>query len=211
MAPTSEFPVHESISVESGVTIYRTDQWWKAAVKYSIDEGEPVVAIYLWLNDDGEWKRKQKYTINSKEDWLVDKTLVEHYLPEEDIREDLTEDFPVSDYYNVAVGETVMKTEDWWKAVVVIDRKGSYECHEVIIYLWQNVDDSWRRRQKYSIKRPRDWADDRLAVEELLELEDEYPVESLPNLTDIGESPIVSIAKELGIELKEGDPSNLVN
>lgn len=205
MAPLADYPVHESRTVLEAVDIYRTDEWWKAAIRYTINDNDPEVAIYLWHRDDGEWTQKNKYTIKSTEAWLMDRELVEAYLPERSAKAGRPDSFPVSDYYHVAAGETVVKTDEWWKAIVVVDRKGTYDTHEVIIYLWQLTDGGWSRRQKYAIKRPSDWADDRLAVEELLDLDVEEPsLEGESSRMVSGESPIVAMAKELGIHV-EGD------
>ena len=75
---------------------------------------------------------------------------------------------PVSDYYEVAAGETVFRSDDWWKAIVRISKKGSYETEEVMIYLWQETDGDWRRRQKYTIKSEERWQQEAEVVESIL-------------------------------------------
>ena len=164
---SQDFPVHPELTVHSGQTIYRSDEWWKAAVLQSFDGGDPEIAIYLWHLDD-EWTRKNKYQVKTADAWNEDQTRIKQYLAADgDSVEDQTE-FPVSDYYRISHGETVFKTDRWWKAIVTISQKGSYETQEVIIYLWQNTDSTWRRRQKYAIKDADDWEADRRAVDELL-------------------------------------------
>lgn len=178
------FPVHSSIDVHSGNTIYRTNDWWKAAVLHSYDGGEPEIAIYLWHSDD-DWSRKNKYHVKTAEAWESDKKLIEQYLSNEGQPTESQEDFPVSDYYRVTQGETVFQTDGWWKVILAIDQKGSYETHEVIFYLWQRVDGDWRRRQKYAIKNLGDWEDDRQAVDAIV---DEKTTESARNQETLEET-----------------------
>jgi hypothetical protein len=165
---STRYPVHPDVTVHSGETIYRTDDWWKAAVTHSYGDSDPELAIYLWHRDD-DWSRKNKYHVKTAEAWHEDKDRIEQYLEENGQPVDDQSAFPVSDYYNLSEAETVFQTDDWWKAIVSIDQKGSYDTHEVIIYLWQQVDGDWRRRQKYAIKNLDDWSDDRDAVDALLD------------------------------------------
>jgi hypothetical protein len=165
---STRYPVHPDVTVHSGETIYRTDDWWKAAVTHSYGDSDPELAIYLWHRDD-DWSRKNKYHVKTAEAWHEDKDRIEQYLEENGQPVDDQSSFPVSDYYNLSEAETVFQTDDWWKAIVSIDQKGSYDTHEVIIYLWQQVDGDWRRRQKYAIKNLDDWSDDRDTVDALLD------------------------------------------
>lgn len=165
---STRYPVHPDVTVHSGETIYRTDDWWKAAVTHSYGDSDPELAIYLWHRDD-DWSRKNKYHVKTAEAWHEDKDRIEQYLEENGQPVDDQSVFPVSDYYNLSQAETVFETDGWWKAIVSIDQKGSYDTHEVIIYLWQQVDEDWRRRQKYAIKNLDDWSDDRNTVDSLLD------------------------------------------
>jgi hypothetical protein len=63
-----KFPVHEVIKVIEGVNIYRTEKWWKAAL-LTESYGKRQVTVYQWLKRDEQWKRKQKMSITSKEEW----------------------------------------------------------------------------------------------------------------------------------------------
>jgi hypothetical protein len=74
----------------------------------------------------------------------------------------------VSDYYEVGAGETVFQSGGWWKAILKIIQKGSYETEEIMMYLWQETDDEWRRRQKYTIKDEESWRDEIAAVESVI-------------------------------------------
>lgn len=169
MTTERAYPVHPTVEVHSGETIYRTDTWWKAAVSHSYKESDSKeIAIYLWHHDGDDWSRKNKYHVKAVDAWQSDRALITEYLHEQGKTPDDPAELPVSDYYHVAQGETVFKTDDWWKAIVGIDKKGSYDTHEVIIYLWQNTDKGWKRRQKYAVKDIDDWEDDFKAVESLL-------------------------------------------
>lgn len=203
------YPVHSSINVESSKDIYETDDWWKAAVRYSTKQNEEwIIAIYLWHDGSDGWTRKNKYNIKSTEAWQMDVELIESYLSTHPHDMGSPPELPVSDYYSLAAGETILKTEDWWKAIVVIDQKGNWETFEVIIYLWQKSEGKWRRRQKYAIKDEADWLDDRDAVNALLRDVSSQSIPTrrtkvdrdTPEDIDLKDSPVVQIAHELGID-----------
>jgi len=174
------FPVDNSLKILDGKTIYRTDEWHRAAVLYTTKQADPAdydpdIAIYLWHKRDGSWVRKQKYTINSVGGWEDDVAVLERlfdaFRDGESVSgefENPNEELPVSDYYNVAAGVTVFKTKQWWKAGVVVDEKGDYETTEVFLYVWQHYDGEWKLRQKYSVKELSDWERDAEALDPLL-------------------------------------------
>jgi len=165
---SEEYPVSDSLRVVDGQTIYRTDDWWKAFVSYQYEDrqGSDSIdrAVYLWHNDDGEWKRKQKYLVRSRETWIADREYIEEFLSadsDDPINYDFDESsLPVSDYFTVGDAATVFKTEDWWKTVVRIDGKGDWTTREVVVYVWQADGEEWRRRQKYAIKSKSDWEEE---------------------------------------------------
>lgn len=214
MVDGGTYPVHSSINVEDSVDIYKTDDWWKAAVQYKTESDEDwVIAIYLWHYDGDGWTRKNKYNIKSVDAWQMDVEMIETYLSTHPKEMSSPQEFPVSDYYSVAAGETILKTDDWWKAIVVIDQKGDWDTFEVIIYLWQQTENAWRRRQKFAIKDEEDWLEDRQAVNVLLREVSSQDIPSrgttdgrdLPEDIDLEDSPVVQIATELGIELSGTD------
>jgi len=75
------FPVHETVKVLEGVTINKSGKWWSAALLIE-SYGKRHVALYLWNKSaDGTWKRKQKFTIVSKDNWeKLKKTLDEKFF-----------------------------------------------------------------------------------------------------------------------------------
>lgn len=166
-------PVHDSLEVVNHEDIYRTEEWWKSVVKYLYEGAEtPELAVYLWHRDD-DWTRKNKYVIKTAEAWEADRSAIESLLAGE-LDESETESFPVSDYYTVGSGTTVFQSDGWWKAIVKVVEKGSYETEEVMVYLWQERDGDWRRRQKYTIKSKEEWQTESEAISSLLESQGEH-------------------------------------
>ena len=74
-----DFPVHDSLDVVDGETIYKTTQWWKAVLLY---EGyrDMKTAVYLWQHTEDEWRRRQKFVVRSRDDWERDAEYIETYL-----------------------------------------------------------------------------------------------------------------------------------
>lgn len=169
----TNYPVDDKLTVQRGEDIYRNDKWWKAVLQYYFGENteSQEMAIYLWHNDDERgWTRKNKYVVKTLEAWEEDQDLLAT-VREAPSDSDADDHFPVNDFYTVGAGETVFKTDEWWKAIVRVEQKGDYETEEYNIYVWQKQDDSWRRRQKYAIKRFDDWDDERSVVSSMLTTE----------------------------------------
>lgn len=166
---STELPVHDSLYVVGSEDIYRNDEWWKSVVRYQFDpdDDHSEVAVYLWHNDDG-WTRKNKYVIKTTDAWITDKAIIDQ-LFSTTAESQSDGEFPTSDYYSLAAGETVFRSDGWWKAIVKIAQKGSYETEEVMVYLWQEVDGDWRRRQKYTIKSEESWQDEAEVIESVLD------------------------------------------
>jgi hypothetical protein len=74
-----KLPISEKLKVLQGVTLYKTDKWW-SAVTLVESFGRKQIAVYLWLNKDGVWKRKEKFLIHNKAEWSKIKEAVEHLL-----------------------------------------------------------------------------------------------------------------------------------
>ncbi|WP_211313501.1 hypothetical protein [Halarchaeum salinum] len=200
--------MHDDVTVHAGKTIYQTDSWWKAAVLHSYGDSDPEIGIYLW-NYNEDWTRKNKYHVKTAEAWEADKVRIDQYLAESGDQVASQDAFPVSDYYRLARGETVFKTDDWWKAIVAIDQKGSYDTYEVIIYLWQRVDDDWRRRQKYAVKNLDDWSGDQDAVDALLDADSDITrdgndaVETSEPMTSTDQQPESGLLDEIEAEVMD--------
>ena len=163
MTETTRPPVDDAIEVSGKVDIYKKEEWWRSVVRYRTPgyEGERH-ALYLWHKEDGRWRRKQKYVIDDPETWQRDKEVIGSMVKTAP-GNTTTEEFPTSDYLSVAKGETIYRTDEWWKAVTYIIRKGSYDNREVSVYLWQHDGGKWRRRQKSTTQATR-WDDDVRAI-----------------------------------------------
>jgi hypothetical protein len=161
-------PVHSSLEVQAREDVFRNDEWWKSAVRYQFEGSDATeVAVYLWHRDDDGWTRKQKYAVKTQRAWAEDEERIDRFLSGEFPPADET--YPTSDYYTVTGGETVFRSDEWWKAIVNVGVKGDYETDEVMIYLWQKNEADWRRRQKSVIKSDDDWIELSSAVESVLQ------------------------------------------
>jgi hypothetical protein len=202
MSRGGKFPIHSSLILIGGESIYRTDKWWKAVVEYQFEEGaeHAEVAVYLWHREDDNWTRKNKYVVKTAEAWADDLPVIERYLDSDPVDEEVTE-FPVSDYYRISEGETIFKNEKWWKAIVHIAEKGSYETSEVGIYLWRKVDSEWRRRQKYAIKDLDDWGTERELI--TAAVGDELDKAQVVSPTSAGSGPSAERGTDIGTDLED--------
>jgi hypothetical protein len=73
-----DLPVSEKLKVLKSFTLYKTSRWW-AAVTLIDSFGRKQIALYVWLNKDGKWKRNQKFIIHSKSEWLQIKEVIENF------------------------------------------------------------------------------------------------------------------------------------
>lgn len=77
-----EYPVSDYYSVADAETVFKSNGWWKAVLKivkkgdYETDE----VMVYLWQKREGDWKRRQKYTIKRRSDWQDEADAIESLL-----------------------------------------------------------------------------------------------------------------------------------
>ena len=75
-----KLPISEKLTVIEAVTLYKTEKWW-SAITLVDSFGRKQIAMYLWLNKEGKWKRQQKFVIRRKADWSQIKENVEKFLP----------------------------------------------------------------------------------------------------------------------------------
>lgn len=73
-------------------------------------------------------------------------------------------EYPVHDELDVLDGETIFKNDGWWKAVVVCD---SWNGEEVNVYLWQENDGGWSRKQKYKVSDKQEWLATRGVIDDM--------------------------------------------
>jgi len=76
------------------------------------------------------------------------------------------EKLPTNEMINVLDYITISKNSNWWTAVVLAGDEGR---KKVMLYMWNNRNGTWKRLQKFTISRKRDWPLYRDAVEKLLE------------------------------------------
>lgn len=76
---TADYPVNEYYGITAGETVFQSDGWWKAILNVGKkgDYETNEVMVYLWQKRDGDWRRRQKYTIKSIDDLEEEGNLIE--------------------------------------------------------------------------------------------------------------------------------------
>lgn len=82
MSDDNKYPVDDTLDVVDGTTLFKDDDWWKAAVVFEGYYDDEELSLYLWRNEDGEWKRKQKYNVKSQDDWEDEKEVMDELVDE---------------------------------------------------------------------------------------------------------------------------------
>jgi len=77
------YPVHETVKVLKGKTIYKNKKWWYA-VLLTEEFGHKKVKVYMWSWNDKKngWTRKQHIGINFRKNWEDMKVIIEEYMKE---------------------------------------------------------------------------------------------------------------------------------
>jgi hypothetical protein len=75
-------------------------------------------------------------------------------------------EYPVHDELEIIDGETIFKSDGWWKAVVVCD---SWNGEEVNVYLWQENDGNWNRKQKFKVDDKQEWLAVKGTIDEMVD------------------------------------------
>jgi hypothetical protein len=75
-----KLPISDFYKVEEYVTVFKSQKWWKAIAIYQ-SGSRRALGIYLWVNRNGTWKRKQKLNIVDANEWKKLKDSVEQLLP----------------------------------------------------------------------------------------------------------------------------------
>ena len=76
-----KLPISEKIRVIRYMNIFRSDRWWAACVLIE-SFGRRQVALYLWHNRGGSWKRRQKFVFRSRQEWESVKAMVDELVRE---------------------------------------------------------------------------------------------------------------------------------
>lgn len=77
-----------------------------------------------------------------------------------------SEKLPTNEMIKVIDYITISKNESWWTAVVLAGEEGR---RKVMLYMWNKRGDTWKRKQKFTIGRKRDWPLYKDAIEKLLD------------------------------------------
>jgi hypothetical protein len=75
-----------------------------------------------------------------------------------------TEKLPISEFYKVVDYVTIFKSKKWWEAIVVFEAAGK---RSIGLYLWENRNDTWKRKNKFSVRNLDEWNKVKNAVEQL--------------------------------------------
>lgn len=75
-----------------------------------------------------------------------------------------TEKLPISEFYKVIEYVTIFKSSKWWEAVVVYETAGK---RSIGLYLWENRNNNWKRKNKFSVRNLEEWNKVKNAVEQL--------------------------------------------
>jgi len=76
-----QLPLSSFYKVIDHVTIFRSEKWWEAIVMIE-SFGRRSIAMYLWQNRDGKWKRKHKFQIRNPQEWEKVKGAVDRLVPQ---------------------------------------------------------------------------------------------------------------------------------
>jgi hypothetical protein len=75
-----------------------------------------------------------------------------------------SEKLPISEFYQVVDYITISKKGKWWKAIVVYEASGR---RSIGLYLWENRNGTWKRKNKFSVRNLDEWNKVKDAVEQL--------------------------------------------
>jgi hypothetical protein len=74
------------------------------------------------------------------------------------------EKLPISDFYKVVDYVTIFKSGKWWEAIVVFEASGR---RSIGLYLWENRNGLWKRKNKFSVRNLDEWNKVKNAVDQL--------------------------------------------
>ncbi|MEM5854094.1 MAG: hypothetical protein QW228_07050 [Candidatus Aenigmatarchaeota archaeon] len=74
-----KLPISEKLKVLDSVNLYKTNKWW-SAIALIESFGRKQIALYVWLNKEGKWKRNQKFVIHNKAEWNQVKEVVDKFI-----------------------------------------------------------------------------------------------------------------------------------
>jgi hypothetical protein len=78
---SEQLPLSSFYKVMDSVTIFKSEKWWEAIVIIE-SFGKRSIAMYLWQNRDGKWKRKHKFQIRNMQEWEKVKGAIDRLAPQ---------------------------------------------------------------------------------------------------------------------------------
>ncbi len=78
-ARAQDFPVSDTIKVIEGSTVYKSEKWWSAVCLIE-SFGRKQIAVYVWNQRNGEWKRRQKFVLSNKGHWEKVREIINSYI-----------------------------------------------------------------------------------------------------------------------------------
>jgi len=75
-----KLPISEFYTVIDYVTIFKNAKWWEAIVLYE-SFSRSSIGFYLWEKKKEAWKRKNKFSFKTLEDWNKLKKAVDQLTP----------------------------------------------------------------------------------------------------------------------------------
>jgi len=75
-----KLPISEFYTVIDYVTIFKNAKWWEAIVLYE-SFSKRSIGFYLWEKKKEAWKRKNKFSFKTLEDWNKLKKAVDQLTP----------------------------------------------------------------------------------------------------------------------------------
>jgi hypothetical protein len=78
--------------------------------------------------------------------------------------EKTSEKLPISEFYKVVDYVTIFKSGKWWEAIVVYEASGR---RSIGLYLWENKNGAWKRKNKFSVRNLDEWNKVKNAVDQL--------------------------------------------
>ena len=74
------------------------------------------------------------------------------------------EKLPISEFYKVVDYVTIFKSGKWWEAIAVYEGSGK---RSIGLYLWENRNGVWKRKNKFSVRNIDEWNKVKDAVDQL--------------------------------------------
>jgi len=79
--PEENVPIGPPLKLIDFKTIKKGRGWWMAVCLVEYFEKRQII-LYLWQKKKGEWKRKQKFGIQTKEKWEGISKAIEGFIPQ---------------------------------------------------------------------------------------------------------------------------------